>query len=195
MISAYIKWKSDDQVIYLKLWILIYEAYSTLGHPPFKFFVDLVTESDDVFPVFLPVRWVSGFIFGKGKRIYYQASKRNGIKGHALPRQKHLTSFDNYKGGRSLHRFCLFREKDVFKLKHPNIQQESLLPKKPGAKSQILIHMLFPYSKWEHKIKHVSSQSFPLPEYSFSLALTLNFLKAKPSHSLHRKLLVYSLEV
>lgn len=77
------------------------ESHSYLW--PFKFFVDLVTESDDVFPVFLPIRWVSGFIFGKGKRTYYQSSKRNSIKCHALPREKHLTSIATIKKEKEVH--------------------------------------------------------------------------------------------
>lgn len=51
-----------------------------MGHLPFKLFVDLVTESDDVFPVFLPVRWVSGFIFSKRKKMCYQTSKKERYK-------------------------------------------------------------------------------------------------------------------
>lgn len=68
-------------------------------------------------------------------------------------------------------------------------------PKKTGAKSQVFKDRLFPYPKWEHRIKYFSSVSSAWNAVSFHLAVTLNSLKVKPSHFLHMKLFLYSLGI
>lgn len=109
-----------------RLDLMSQESHSYLR--PFKLFVDLVTESNDVFPVFLPIRWVSGFIFGKGKRRCYSSSKQKQYKRSffSLPREKPLTSVTNYKMKKeSSHMLHLFTGEAISKLRHPNNHGES----------------------------------------------------------------------
>lgn len=51
------------------------ESDSDLG--PFKFFVDLITEANDIFPVFLAVRRIGSFILGHNtEENYYKSNSQ-----------------------------------------------------------------------------------------------------------------------
>lgn len=105
--------------------------------------------------------WMGWWLYlWQGKENILHIKRRNSIKGHTFPREKHLTNIaSSKKGERSSQVECLFREKGVSKLRHPNIPKNHSFPKKTGAKSQVFRDRLFPYPN-ESTGWNISAHSF-----------------------------------